>query len=261
MWIVAHRGASLAAQENTLEAFRLARDEGADAIELDVQPTRDGQLVVFHDWETDRLAGEAGTIRGRTLDEVRRLRSGGLAIPTLEEVVLAASERPEGLIVELKSGGWNDVLVAGLAARVLRRTKALDLGRLVVSSFNPICLLTLRRIAPELPRGLLAHGKLGLPFRRLWSRRIVGASQLHLEGRMQREQRLVQLRSERGRQGVFFRAGHAGTRDDESDRRHRAKPVPDYNLGCMDAAHHRLLVSCARRASRGRAQAASPTAP
>jgi glycerophosphoryl diester phosphodiesterase len=75
-WLVAHRGGSLLAPENTLAAFDLAAALGADAIETDVHLTRDGVVVVFHDDETARLTGAAGTIEARTFAEVQALDAG-----------------------------------------------------------------------------------------------------------------------------------------------------------------------------------------
>lgn len=75
-WLVAHRGGARLAPENTLPAFDLAARLGADAFELDVHLSRDGAVVVFHDDETSRLTGQAGTIEERTIDQVRALDAG-----------------------------------------------------------------------------------------------------------------------------------------------------------------------------------------
>ncbi len=98
----AHRGGSLLAPENTLYAFRLGADLGADALELDIQMTRDGELIVMHDPAVDRTTEGAGLVASYSLDELRRLDAGyrftadegatypfrgqGLTIPTLREV-------------------------------------------------------------------------------------------------------------------------------------------------------------------------------
>jgi glycerophosphoryl diester phosphodiesterase len=102
-WLVAHRGGSLLAPENTLAAFDRAVSLGADAIETDVRVTADGVVVTFHDDDTARLLGAPGTIEGRTLAELSRLDAGwgftadggatfpfrgaGLTVPPLEEVL------------------------------------------------------------------------------------------------------------------------------------------------------------------------------
>ncbi len=99
-WLVAHRGGSLLAPENTFAAFDRAAALGAEAIETDVRLTRDGVVVVFHDDDTARLLGVGGTIEERTLAELRQLDAGacftpdgttfphrgrGVTVPTLAE--------------------------------------------------------------------------------------------------------------------------------------------------------------------------------
>lgn len=102
-WLVAHRGGSALAPENTLAAFDEASALGADALEIDVRRTADGVVVVFHDEDTARLTGAPGTIEGRTFEEVSRLDAGhgftpdggrtfpfrgrGLRVPALAEVL------------------------------------------------------------------------------------------------------------------------------------------------------------------------------
>jgi glycerophosphoryl diester phosphodiesterase len=102
-WLVAHRGGSALAPENTLVAFERAAALGADAIETDVRRTRDGAVVVFHDETTERLTGAPGTIEERALAEVRALdaahgftpdggrtfplRGRGVGVPTLAEAL------------------------------------------------------------------------------------------------------------------------------------------------------------------------------
>ena len=81
-WVIAHRGASADERENTLPAFERAIEQGADFVELDVQASADGALVVFHDLDLDRLTPLRGPLRRRPLAELREH-----GIPTLEEVV------------------------------------------------------------------------------------------------------------------------------------------------------------------------------
>ena len=118
--IIAHRGASELAPENTLAAFRLARSLGADGIEFDVQVTKDKQLVVAHDYLTDLKSGVRGDIPDMTFDEVRRLDVGswkapefaGEKIPTPAEV-LTLCKGMKMIHVELKPylGRNEDILV------------------------------------------------------------------------------------------------------------------------------------------------------
>jgi glycerophosphoryl diester phosphodiesterase len=109
--IIAHRGASRSAPENTLPAFHLAWKQGADAAELDVRLSRDGRAVVIHDATTRRTGGLDRKVRGATLAELRALDFGrwkgakwaGTRIPTLEEVMqtVPAGKR---LLIEIKCG-------------------------------------------------------------------------------------------------------------------------------------------------------------
>lgn len=80
-WLVAHRGGSALAPENTFAAFDRAEALGADAIEIDVRLTRDGQVVIFHDDDTARVLGAPGTVEARTLAELRRLDAGATFTP------------------------------------------------------------------------------------------------------------------------------------------------------------------------------------
>jgi glycerophosphoryl diester phosphodiesterase len=96
-WVIAHRGASLERRENSLPAFERAIELGADFVELDVQVTSDGALVVFHDLDLDRLTTLRGPLRRRALAELREH-----GIPTLEQVIELARGRI-GVMAELKS--------------------------------------------------------------------------------------------------------------------------------------------------------------
>lgn len=111
MEIIAHRGASADAPENTLAAVRLGWEQGADAVEIDVQFSRDGHVVVIHDDNTRKTAGVRRKVCAQTLAELKQLDVGrwkhprwsGERIPTLREVFGAV---PPGkrLFVEIKCG-------------------------------------------------------------------------------------------------------------------------------------------------------------
>jgi glycerophosphoryl diester phosphodiesterase len=114
--VIAHRGASAYAPENTLAAFELAASQGADAIELDVRLTRDGAPVVIHDATLERTTGLRGPVRGRTLAELRAADAGwgfspdgghtfpfrgqDIRVPTLAEVLWALPALP--VLIEVK---------------------------------------------------------------------------------------------------------------------------------------------------------------
>ncbi len=110
-WIVAHRGASADAPENTLVAVQLAWEQGADAVEVDLRLTRDGQVVALHDATAWRTAGAHLAVADATLAELRALDAGsfkgpawrGEPVPTLREV-LAAMPGDRRIVLELKAG-------------------------------------------------------------------------------------------------------------------------------------------------------------
>ena len=109
--IIAHRGASGDAPENTLAAFRLAWEQEADGIEMDLHLSRDGKIVVFHDKTLRRTAGVRGRVCDKTWDELRCLDVGlwkdprwrGERIPLLEEA-LEVVPLGKSVWLELKGG-------------------------------------------------------------------------------------------------------------------------------------------------------------
>lgn len=138
MIVIAHRGASYDEVENTPAAFERAIAAGAEYVELDVQASSDGGLVVFHDLRLDRLTAATGPLRSRPLAELR-----SLGIPTLEEVLELTAGRV-GVMVELKSP-W-------LFRRhnIIGRTVRLLGADAVVVSFSRRALLETRRLRPSL---------------------------------------------------------------------------------------------------------------
>jgi len=150
MEIIAHRGASHDAPENTLAAVRLAWQQGADAVEVDVQLSKDGKLVVIHDDNTKRSGGFARRVGAQTLDELRRLDVGrwkgwrwaGEKIPTLATVLVTV---PEGkrLFVEFKCGPAGIPEFKRAAKDMGKRA-----GSLVAIGFSPE---TMRQLKAEMP--------------------------------------------------------------------------------------------------------------
>jgi glycerophosphoryl diester phosphodiesterase len=146
--VIAHRGASAYAPENTLAAFRLAHSQGADMIELDVQPTADGRLVIFHDDTTERWDGQPRPVRGLNLAELQQVDIGGERAPTLEETLAFARETGIALNIELKGTG-----MSAQCAELVRAFGVVE--QVIVSSFWPAALSELRTVAPEIQRGYL----------------------------------------------------------------------------------------------------------
>ena len=165
----AHRGASGYAPENTLEAFQKAIDLKADGIELDVQMTKDGQLVIIHDETVDRVSDGSGWVKDFTYDEIKKLnvnktfpQYGRVQIPTLEEVYQIVKDTNLQINVELKNG---IVFYDKLEERVLELTKKMGLQeRVIYSSFNHYSVMKLKKLDPSVPTGFLYEdGYLDMP--------------------------------------------------------------------------------------------------
>ena len=156
--IFGHRGASDAQAENTLAAFEAAVAQGADGVELDAQVCGSGEVVVCHDDTLERLAGVPWTVRNtpwarlRSLDVGSRLGFAQARIPLLAEVFEVLPPHVQ-VNVELKCDSADD---GGLASAVAAWVTDHRLeGRVVVSSFNPLCLWRTAAAAPSLRRGFL----------------------------------------------------------------------------------------------------------
>jgi len=149
--IVAHRGASRDAPGNTIPAFQLAWEQGADAIEADFHLSKDGEIVCFHDADTERVAGTQLVVRQSTLAELKQLDVGathgvafnGTRIPTIAEVFATI---PEGkkIFIEVKCGAeiiptlLNEIDQSGLTQE-----------QIVVISFNKQVIQQLKIKAPQ----------------------------------------------------------------------------------------------------------------
>ena len=139
--IFAHKGASGYAPENTLEAFRLAMEQGADGIELDVHLTKDGEVVVIHDETIDRTGNGQGNVRDYTLEELKKFsfhnrmeKYKGVQIPTLKEVLDLVKNSQMKVNIELKTGiYWYE----GIEEKTMDIVKTMGMeDRVIYSSFN-----------------------------------------------------------------------------------------------------------------------------
>jgi glycerophosphoryl diester phosphodiesterase len=150
--VIAHRGASSDAPENTLAAFRLAWEQGADGIEGDFRLTADGRVVCIHDSDTKRVAGHALVVRDATYDDLRTLDVGawqgetwrGEKIPSLEEV-LALVPAGKMLQIELKTG---PEIVAPLADAIER--SAIDSKQLLLIAFDADAIAACKQRMPQI---------------------------------------------------------------------------------------------------------------
>lgn len=158
--IIAHRGSSTHAPENTLAAFTLAADQGADAVELDVTLTRDGQVVVIHDDTLERTTNGQGRVDQLPYATVLEFDAGakfnaqfaGERVPLLSQVFETVGQRVL-INVEIKS---TTVRSTGLEARVIDLIRQHGLiERVIVSSFNPLALIKIKRAEPRLACGLI----------------------------------------------------------------------------------------------------------
>jgi glycerophosphoryl diester phosphodiesterase len=162
--VVAHRGASAHAPENTLEAFRQAVEMGADAIELDVHLTKDGQLVVIHDETLERTTDTQGRVSELTMRQIRRADAGyrftaadgsfhfrgkGLKVPTLPEV-LRWLPAGTGLVVEITA-----TAAARPVAETLHGSAVRTAGAVSAISFEQRAIDEVHELDPELPTGYL----------------------------------------------------------------------------------------------------------
>jgi glycerophosphoryl diester phosphodiesterase len=175
--VIAHRGASGRLPENTLPAYELAVELGADMIEVDLHRTRDGAIVVTHDEDLRGLGG-GGEIADATLAEVRTLDAGGGArVPTLDELLDGFGSRI-ALNLELKRGTRAEY--EGLEAATLAALEARGLvaGTLFSSFYDPV-LARLRALSARARIGLLISRR----FPDEWAARArrVGAEALHPE--------------------------------------------------------------------------------
>lgn len=171
--IIGHRGASAHAPENTLAAFMLALAQGADGVELDVTRCATGEVVVIHDDTVDRTTNGTGQVRRMSLAELRALNAGdGERIPTLDEVITATADAPRPFLlnIEVKSGAVPFDGLEGAVVEVARRHGCED--RVLFSSFNPLAVRRLARLAPDIPRGILYHHAMPVYLREVWMGRL-----------------------------------------------------------------------------------------
>ena len=160
--VIAHRGASAHAPENTLAAFNLAVSQNAPVIELDVQLSADGEAVAFHDFSVSRTTDGSGIIRKLTLKELKSLHAGALfgpaypdsKIPTLREVFNDLNS-DIFLNIELKNTNSPIDSLPAKVAEIIQSHHANN--RVLISSFNPLALKRIREHLPTVPRGLLLH--------------------------------------------------------------------------------------------------------
>jgi len=157
--VMAHRGASAAAPENTLIAYKKAIEMGADYAELDVRQTKDGVIVLMHDKTVHRTTGVKGFVWDFTLEELKQLEAGswfgeefrGEPVPTLGEVIRLVKGRMK-LDIEVKISENEP----GIAQRVVDIVRSEDFSKdCIITSFDMETIKTFNSIAPDLETGLI----------------------------------------------------------------------------------------------------------
>src|SRR6266700_3376300 len=163
--LIAHRGGSLEAPENTLAAFGHAIKLGIRYVELDVHLTRDGALAVIHDESVDRTTDGHGLVQDHSLAELKQLDAGawfnpayaGERIPTLDEVLAWARARGTVVDIEIKNA---PLYYAGIEEAVV---KALDsehmAEQVIVISFDHGAVKRVKALDPRIATGVLYAGR------------------------------------------------------------------------------------------------------
>ena len=165
--IIAHRGDSAHRPENTLASFAGALELGLQLVELDVQLTRDGHVVVLHDPTVDRTTDGSGDVGGLTLAELRRLSAGypahfgaahaGERVPTLAEALALLRGRGR-VMIEIKRDSVGEDPLGGIEARTLAEVRKAGMEREVaLLSFDRRALLRCLEQAPDITRGHLFY--------------------------------------------------------------------------------------------------------
>jgi len=163
--VIAHRGDSAHRPENTLAAFAGALEVGAVLLELDVQLTADGHVVVIHDPTLDRTTTGRGDVRRKTLAAVRAVSAGypdrfgtafaGERVPLLSEALALLRERAR-VLVEIKTESVTEDVDGGIEARVAEEVRRGGMAdRVALISFDHRAIVRLASLAPELTRGRL----------------------------------------------------------------------------------------------------------
>lgn len=161
----AHRGASGSAPENTLAAMKKAVDLGAEAIEFDVQLTKDKRIVAIHDYKVDRTTNGRGYVMKKSLGDLKKLDVGswfgdeyiGEKIPTLEEVI---ESLPSNILlnIEIKSFMLDMRDISRFVVEIIKKYEIEE--RVIVSSFDHKLLKKVRDLDEEIRIGMLFYGKL-----------------------------------------------------------------------------------------------------
>ena len=155
--VIAHRGNTVAAPENTLAAYQIALDDGAEMIETDGHISKDGHLVIMHDSSLERTTNFSGYVHEYTLEELRTADAGSWfspsfkdeRIPTIEEAMDFSKKNDLYMCFEVKGGGSpRSTMISTQLVEIIRKYAALD--SIFMSSYHHEALSAAKNIAPEL---------------------------------------------------------------------------------------------------------------
>lgn len=163
MKVYAHRGYSGRYPENTMLAFKKAAELGVDGIELDVQLTKDGKVVVIHDERIDRTTDGTGYVRDYTWEELKKFNASKIKgdkygfepIPAFKEYCAWAKDQSLVTNIELKTGVF---YYSDIEEKTLEIVKQYGLeDRVLFSSFNHLSITRMKELAPQIPCGALVE--------------------------------------------------------------------------------------------------------
>ena len=169
MKIYAHRGSSIAYPELTMAAYKAAVDEGADGFECDVRITKDNQLVLWHDADMQRVAGNPARIADSTLKEIKSHYQQTI---TLDELLILARDNKKELAIETKHPVPSGSAVEKGVMELLSQEK--PVADIHVMSFSWLALENIRKIDPEQKTVALLHDTFSLAMRRFTSAQAIG---------------------------------------------------------------------------------------
>ena len=169
MKIYAHRGSSIEHPELTMAAYKAAIDDGADGFECDVRITKDNQLVLWHDADMNRVAGNSARIADSTFNEIKRHYPQAI---TLDELLILARDNKKELAIETKHPVPTGSAVEKKVMQLIAQEK--PVADIHVMSFSWLALENVRRIDPTQSTVALLHDTFSFAMRRFTSANVIG---------------------------------------------------------------------------------------
>ena len=188
--VIAHRGANKYAPQNTLEAFKEAYELGCDGFETDVHITKDGEIVICHNYTIDETSTGRGKIADMRLEELKRYDFGsyfskkfeGVTLPTLDEFLSFVETTDISVLnIEIKSPKESETAIVRETIRAAKEHKLFD--KLLISSFDPKLLIEAKMIDSKCKTGFLYSPKsptlLQMAWRQLPFTKSIGCDAVH----------------------------------------------------------------------------------